>query len=113
MTPGLRDHKGASLRIAVPDAVPEDMRERIREIVSLSSSNPRKGYATTLMWSVCHEADKAGFVLMLQPIPFDDATDAEKLKRFYGKFGFVEIQQEPVVLMARQPKNAPVIARAA
>lgn len=75
-----------------------------REITSLKSANPRKGYATTLMWSVCHEADVAGITLILQPKPFgEDGLDNERLKRFYLKFGFVEFQQEPVVLMARSP----------
>lgn len=80
------------------------MREQTREIVSLSSTNPRKGYATTLMWAVCHEADEAKITLILQPRPFGDTDiDAEKLERFYMRFGFVVFQTQPVVLMARSP----------
>lgn len=80
------------------------MQPMTREIVSLASGNPKKGHATTLLWSVCHEADTAGITLILQPKPFgDDGLDDDKLKRFYGKFGFVEFQQLPVVLMARSP----------
>lgn len=104
MTPGLREHKQASLRVAVAECLPEDMRDQTREIVALSSTNPRNGYATTLLWSVCHEADLAGITLILRPEPFGETgIDAQKLERFYGRFGFVAFQKEPVVLMARTP----------
>lgn len=109
MTPGVREHKAASLRLVESEAMPEDMRDRIREIVSLKSENPRKGHATTLLWSVCHEADQNKTVLILQPKPFGDgAMDDRKLEGFYNKFGFVRIQDAPV-LMARQPKPRPKI----
>lgn len=103
MTPGLREHKQASLRVAVAECLPEEMRDQTREIVSLACTNPRKGYATTLMWTVCHEADEACITLILQPRAFGDGLDDDKLERFYMKFGFVVIQQVPVVLMARSP----------
>lgn len=106
MTPGLREHRQARLTVAVAECLPDDMREQTREIVSLSCTNPRKGYATTLMWTVCHEADKSGITLILQPVPFGDSMDAWKLERFYGRFGFATIQREPVVLMARSPERA-------
>lgn len=103
VNPGERTHKQASLRVVESDAMPEDMRGQIREIVSLTSANPRKGHATTLMWTVCHEADQDRTVLILQPKRFADGElDDEKLVRWYSKFGFRTIQQEPV-LMARQP----------
>jgi hypothetical protein len=104
MSPGLREHKTSSLRVCVAECLPEDMRAMTREIVGLESRNPRKGYATTLLWSVCHEADVAGITLILQPKPFGEGgPDHDKLVRFYGRFGFVEFQQAPVVLMARTP----------
>lgn len=104
MTPGLREHKQASLRIAIPECLPEDMRDQSREIVSLTSTNPRKGHATVLMWTVCHEADQARMLLILQPKHFGDGElDDRKLERFYGKFGFLTIQRDPAVLMARSP----------
>jgi hypothetical protein len=104
VSPGLREHKTSSLRVCVAECLPEDMRDQTREIVGLESRNPRKGYATTLLWSVCHEADLAGITLILQPKPFGEASlDSEKLERFYQKFGFVIFQQIPVVLMARSP----------
>ncbi len=110
MTPGLREHKSSSLHICVAEGLPEDMQPMTREIVSLASGNPAKGHATTLMWSVCHEADLAGITLILQPKPFgEEGLDAEKLKRFYMKFGFVEFQQHPEVLMARTPARSRVV----
>jgi len=102
MTPGLRNHKEASLRVAIPDGVPEELREGIREIVALQSESQGKGHATKLMHEVCTEADVYGKVLFLQPQPFDDGMDADKLEQFYKKFGFEKIQDEPVVLMARK-----------
>lgn len=102
---GLREHKGATLRLEIPTGLPEEYRTGIREIVGLHSSNPRKGHATTLLLDVCHEADKAGIVLLLLPRKFDEGMDDEKLRAFYAKFGFAEIQQEPVVLMARQAQG--------
>lgn len=104
MRPGLREHKGASLRVGLAEFLPEEMCERTREILSLASTNPRKGHATTLMWTVCNEADSANIVLLLQPKQFGDGLlDDEKLERFYGKFGFQVTQREPCVLMARAP----------
>lgn len=106
MAIGLREHKQASLRVAVAECLPEDMRDQTREIVSLSSTNQHKGYATTLMWTVCHEADQECITLILQPKPFENGPlDDQKLQRFYEKFGFVIIQKEPVVLMARSPQG--------
>lgn len=108
MSPGLREHKQASLRVAVAECLPEEMRDQTREIVSLACTNPRKGYATTLMWTVCHEADLARITLILQPKSFGDGMDDAKLERFYCKFGFVVIQKEPV-LMARSPHIARLV----
>lgn len=104
MTPGIRTHKQASLRLAIPEGVPEDMRPRMREIVSVSSGNPRKGQATALLYKVCREADKAGFVLLLEAKPFESGMETEQLLHWYERFGFLQIQLEPA-LMARQPRQ--------
>jgi hypothetical protein len=103
MTPGLREYKQATLRVAVPLGVPEHMRHGMRELVSIRTKNPRKGHATHLMHDVCAEADRLGFVLLLQVKPFDEGMTEEQLEKWYERFGFLEIQQEPV-LMARQPR---------
>lgn len=110
MSPGLREHKSSSLRVCIAEGLPYDMQPMTREIVALSSGNPKKGHATTLMWAVCHEADVAWITLILQPKPFgEDGMDDDKLMRFYEKFGFVTFQTLPVVLMARSPVGRRVV----
>lgn len=99
---GPRTHKRASLRIADPTALPEDMRSQVREIVSLTSEDRGKGHAKALMWQVCAEADRHWITLLLKVEPGQD-TEAEKLEQFYAKLGFKRIQDEPV-LMARSPQ---------
>lgn len=108
MTPGLRDYKQATLRVAIPECLPEEMREKTREIVSVHSANPRKGHATLLMHQVCAEADRSGMVLILMPAKFDEGMGDEKLQRWYAKFGFALIQETPP-LMARQVQRLQVL----
>lgn len=107
MTPGPRTHKSASLRIAIPQGVPEHMRHGMREIVALQSTALREGDAGRLMGRVCAEADRAGFVLMLEVKPFADGEMGEaELRAWYGcRFGFAVIQEAPVILMARSPRQ--------
>ena len=110
MEPGLRTHRQASLRIAIAEGLPIEMRPNVREILSVQSSNPRKGDATALMYQVCAEADKWWFTLLVQVLPFDDGMTMEQLQKWYGRFGFLKIQDEPCVLMVRSPQP-PRIAR--
>lgn len=115
MNIGLRTHKDASLRIALAEGIPEEMRERVREILSVQSSNPRKGHATALMHQTCAEADKWGYILLVQVRPFADGMTQEQLIRWYSRFKFVKIQDAaddgaPAILMAR-PQQPPAIAR--
>ena len=109
MEVGLRQHKDASLRVAVAEGIPEHMREHVREILSVQSTNPRKGHATALMHTVCAEADKWWYVLLVHVKPFDDGMSMEQLQHWYAKFGFVKIQDAAddgtsAVLMARNPQ---------
>ena len=115
MTPGLRTHKQASLRIVIAEGLPEKMRPMTREIVGVQSSNPRKGDATALMWQTVAEADKWWVTLLVHVKPFDDGMSMEQLQHWYAKFGFVKIQDAaddgtPAVLMARSPQQ-PVVQR--
>jgi len=102
MNIGLRTHKSASLRIAVAEGLPDEMRPGTREIISVRAENSRKGHASALMCKVCNEADRQRIVLLLEAKPFDDGMNEDQLMRWYGRFGFIRIQDEPV-LMARQP----------
>lgn len=109
MTPGIREHRSASLRVAESDVLPPEMTPFVREILSVRSTNPRKGHATALMYSVCAEADKWWITLLVQVRRFDDGMDDDKLRGWYGRFGFVEIQAEPVVLMVRSPEGPRIV----
>jgi len=83
--------------------LPEDMRDNVREIVSVKSTSQRKGHASALMHKVCAEADKWSYLLLIHVQPFADGMPEDRLERFYGKFGFIVVQLEPAVLMAREP----------
>lgn len=89
------------------DEIPEEMRERIREVsqVWTDPDHRMQGYATELMKEVCEQADVENVVLMLQPRPYDSASciNKEKLIEWYKRFGFVITQKSPV-LMARAPE---------
>lgn len=111
MTPGPRSHKQASCRVVVAAGLPAEMQDQTREIVEVMSANPRKGHASALMHQVCGEADRDWMTLILTVRPFDDGMNREQLERFYLRFGFVRIQDEPL-LMARSPEK-PRIVRAA
>lgn len=104
METGRRDYKQASLRIAIPTSLPAHMQPHMRELLSVSSGNPRKGHATALMYQVCQEADDARMTLLIQVDPFDDGMTKEQLQKWYDKFGFEVIQTEPALLMARKIK---------
>lgn len=112
MAPGERHYRTATLMIGHSKALPEHMREGVRELTSLETAveDRRMGYATTLMHSVTAEADIAGIVLMIVVQPYGEhgITDMGRLQKFYERFGFARIQDEPV-LMARRPSR-PVLS---
>lgn len=109
MTPGLRYHKSASLRIAIPMGLPDDMQTDVREIVGLHATQQGRGEATALLHSVCAEADREWKTLFIHVEPFDDgAMDAAKLTKWYSKFGFTVIQDAPC-LMARSPERPRIL----
>jgi GNAT superfamily N-acetyltransferase len=99
MKPGLRSCKSASCRIAIPEGLPVEMWEDMREVVELKAGERGKGHGTRLMRAVCDEADAAGKVLFLMP-ESGDVMDAERLERFYTRLGFAVVQESPK-LMAR------------
>jgi len=102
MEAGLRTYKQATLRIAIPTSLPEHMQAHMREIMSVHSANPRKGQATALMYQVCQEADDDLKTLILVVEPFGDEMTTEQLTKWYKKFGFNILQEEPKLMMARQ-----------
>lgn len=99
---GIRRSGAASLELKRTEAVPESMRDGIRELSNLFTTEDkrRKGDATMLMYQVCYEADKKGFVLLLEA-KAKDGMPQDKLVKFYEGFGFITLQNKPL-LMARQ-----------
>lgn len=111
MPSGERRVGAASLRVRQSPDLPPRIRECSREIVDLETpaAEQGKGYATSLMYKVCREADTAGLVLMLTPQPYGDNINLSKeqlIDWYSGAFGFKIIQSEPVV-MARMPGTTP------
>jgi len=111
MPTGNRKVGQATCRVRRHPTLPARMQERTREIVNLEvpAAEQGKGYATTLMHSVCREADAAGFVLVLTPQPYGDNINLSKsyLQGWYEeRFGFNVIQHEPMI-MARMPGATP------
>jgi hypothetical protein len=113
MRPGKREFRAASLTVSMSTAVPEHMRERVREIthvfVPVTQRNQRQ--ATVLMNFVCQEADanKITLILTAQATEEGEPTTAQ-LIAWYEKFGFAHLQDTPAgMLMARQVREKPRI----
>lgn len=104
MEPGLRQHRSASLRVAIPEGLPVRLHDRTRELLAVRSEDQGNGDATGLLCMVCHEADKAGLALLVQVDPFDEGLEKGELQRWYASHGFERIQREPL-LMARGPRQ--------
>lgn len=56
-----------------------------------------KGTGTKLLGMLCRDADAAKVSLVLEASPYHDrsAEGVARLMRFYGRFGFVEIEGHP------------------
>jgi predicted GNAT family acetyltransferase len=112
MKPGARMHGPASLRLSFNTTVPAHLRGGLLELSHLTtpSQHRRQGYASILMQKVCAEADRAGKLLLLRPLPFDgDGPDQQQLADWYSRFGFDPIQESPL-LMARPAGAQPRFA---
>lgn len=109
MPTGWRKVGAATARVRRHPHLPAKLQARTREVIELECTDQRKGYATTLMHSICREADKHGITLVLTPGPFGDniSMSTEELTSWYERrFGFMVIQSEPT-LMARMPGSTP------
>lgn len=60
----------------------------------------RKGEATKLLTKITKDADEAQISLLCNPKP-DDDTDISlhNLVNFYKRFGFIELQKEPLLMV--------------
>ena len=101
MSIGRREIGSASCKIVEASGVPEHMQPMMREVLDLTSTNPRKGHATALMTRICAEADRTRTTLLLTAHAFQDGMTDEQLAKWYERFGFIKIQDQPVI-MARQ-----------
>lgn len=123
MRPGRRELNDASLNVCLTEAVPQRMRDKVREITHVMTLPEVRGrrLATALLNFVCQEADANGITLILtaraavggdNPTPLPGPDDA-KLIGWYEKFGFVQLQDTPTgMLMARQVREKPRIVAA-
>lgn len=106
MRPGRRELASASLVVGISTAVPEVMRAGTREIshVFVPPADRGKRLATALMNFICQEADANRLTLLLTVKPYaEGGPDEDRLKAWYEKFGFVELQDSPQgTLMARR-----------
>jgi GNAT superfamily N-acetyltransferase len=111
MRPGVRQLNDASLKVSVPEAVPEHMRPHMREIthVYVDPASRRQHLATALLNFVCQEADANGMTLLLTAQPEEaDGPSVDQLMDWYKKFGFQCLQETPAGwLMARRVHEKP------
>lgn len=113
LTTRFRRVGGASCSIRMCGALPKEMQTGSREIYELwtDRGQRRRGFATTLMHSICRDADEARILLIVIPKVYDfesDAMDQESLEAWYTcVFGFQLIQKELVRIMARVPGATP------
>lgn len=116
MRPGRRELASASLVVGVSTAVPEHMRAGTREIshVFVPPADRGKRLATALMNFICQEADANRITLLMTVRPYDEGgPDEDRLKDWYAKFGFVELQDSPEgTLMARRVHTPNAVALA-
>lgn len=99
---GTRIEGHASLKLAVPTALPNKMRGNVVELRSLRTDPDHrdKGEATRLMLSTTLEADMMRYFLFLHVQPDEDSPlDKEKLANWYNKFGFSTIQADPLLMV--------------
>lgn len=104
MKSGIRNFGGASCKVSRTVQVPEKLRNHIMEVSSIYTpiEERNQGHATKLMGLVCDEADAAGKLLLIHVQPYGEPDmSASQLEKWYAdKFGFIRIQDEPL-LMAR------------
>lgn len=113
MEVGFRRVGGASCSVRICEALPEHMREATREVTNLwtAPEHRNRGFATTLMHSLCREADVTGVTLMLFAKPYWKEDEAylpqDQLEAWYcATFGFQVVQKDPL-LLARSPGATP------
>ena len=98
MKTGTRRYRSASAKLGYTTLVGAHLRGKLREISHFNTPAEErgKGHGTHLMREICRDADRDRIVLMLLP-------DTQRLSKWYARFGFVTIQDDPDV-MVREPQ---------
>ena len=88
----------AVAQLIYPQVIPPNKRVHAREIIGLfvPEQHRGKGEATRLLEAITEHADENELLLIIQ-------ADNAGLESFYKRLGFVTIQSDSVILMARQP----------
>lgn len=83
--------------------LPPEMAE-VMEVLKVTTdlAHRKQGHASAVVREIVRDADKTGTVLILQPRPYG-TIGLINLRGWYERFGFMQIQANPV-LMARQPR---------
>jgi GNAT superfamily N-acetyltransferase len=117
MEVGFRRLGHASARVKVCDALPEHMRGGTREVHELwtDPKGRRTGHATSLMHSICREADQRGIVLIVIVAPFSKDGESngmtkDKLDAWYRtEFGFQTMQARDPLILVRPVEATPKV----
>lgn len=99
---GTRIEGHASLKLAVPTALPDNMRGNVVELRSLRTDPDHRGQgdATKLLLSAIMEADINRYFLFLHVQPDEDGPlDKSALANWYHRFGFTTIQADPLLMV--------------
>jgi N-acetylglutamate synthase-like GNAT family acetyltransferase len=96
----------ATCRIRRCNKLSEHMVKHTRELCDLyvPPAERRKGHATALVREVLKQADAAGLVLLVRP-PSD-------VQDWFGRFGFMKIQDAPLLLARNAGRDGPKPERA-
>ena len=107
MKTGTIKHGSAQAKVSYSQMVAPHLRGKLREISSLIVDQSERGHgsATELMHILTTQADESGLTLLVVVEPFDDEPiDGDRLRNWYERLGFIEIQHLPCV-MARPPRH--------
>lgn len=98
MKTGTVELGNASIHIGYSQVVPPNQRGHARELTEfcVPDEHRGKGEGTNLLSEICREADEKHLLLII-------SADTKRLEDFYARFGFVTIQRDNVILMARKP----------
>lgn len=97
MKPGTITLGNASIHVGYSGVIKANKRGLLRELSEfhVPESHRGNGEGTALLADVCEQADQEGLILMI-------TADTPRLCDFYARHGFVVVQDEGVILMARQ-----------